>query len=161
MGIQLLAPSNPGEMYPHKLRIKCSCFCPLSSLSALWPSPLLYTIISRDPEEFPLSHLSFSWHFIHSQELGMRVHCTLHQLSTHTFQWILNEARTFFWCRVDVSPTEISWMWPPLNKASLGYYDPDRCVPTLERVMHGSHKAGSTAYIRLPIRYRRNWPDLT
>ncbi len=33
----------------------------------------------------------------------------------------------------DVSPTEISWMLHPLNKASLGYCVPDRCVPTLDR----------------------------
>jgi hypothetical protein len=37
-------------------------------------------------------------------------------------------------CRVDVSPTDVSpaensWMLRPLNKASLGYYAPDRCVP--------------------------------
>ncbi len=35
------------------------------------------------------------------------------------------------WLRwVDVSPTENSWMFRPLNKASLGYCVPDRCVPT-------------------------------
>ena len=44
-------------------------------------------------------------------------------------------------CRVDVSPsdvspTESSWMLHPLNKASLGYCVPDRCVPTLDRVEH-------------------------
>jgi hypothetical protein len=44
----------------------------------------------------------------------------------------------------------------PLNKASLGYYAPDRCVPTLDRATHGSHKAGATAAIRLPIGYRLN-----
>jgi hypothetical protein len=37
-------------------------------------------------------------------------------------------------CRVDVSPTENSWMLRPLNKASLGYCVPDRCVPTLYRI---------------------------
>ena len=61
----------------------------------------------------------------------------------------------------DVSPTESSWMLRPLNKASLGYYAPDRCVPTLDRATHGSHKAGATAAIRLPIGYRLNWPNLT
>jgi hypothetical protein len=54
----------------------------------------------------------------------------------------------------DVSPTESSWMLRPLNKASLGYYALDRCVPTLDRATHGSHKAGSTAAICLPIGYR-------
>jgi hypothetical protein len=52
---------------------------------------------------------------------------------------------------IDVSPTESSWMWRPLNKASLRYCAPDQCVPTLDCVMLGSHKAGSTAAIRLPI----------
>ncbi len=32
----------------------------------------------------------------------------------------------------DVSPTESSWMLRPLNKASLEYCVPDRCVPTLD-----------------------------
>jgi hypothetical protein len=46
-------------------------------------------------------------------------------------------------CRVDVSPndvspTENSWMLRPLNKASLGNCVPDRCVPTLDRVTHGT-----------------------
>jgi hypothetical protein len=41
-------------------------------------------------------------------------------------------------CRVDVSPTDVSptessWMLRPLNKASLGYCVPDRCVPTPDR----------------------------
>ncbi len=38
----------------------------------------------------------------------------------------------------DVSPTESSWMLRPLNKASLGYCVPNRCVPTLDRVKHGT-----------------------
>ncbi len=51
------------------------------------------------------------------------------------------------WCRVDVSPTyesptENSWMLHPLNKASLGYYPPNRCVPTLDRVKHGTSSVG-------------------
>ncbi len=55
------------------------------------------------------------------------------------------DEKTVLWlvcpCRVDVSPidvslTENSWMLRPLNKASLGYYAPDRCVPTLDRVTH-------------------------
>ncbi len=54
-------------------------------------------------------------------------------------------------CRVDVSPTESSWMLRPLNKASLRYCAPDQCVPTLDCVTLGSHKAGSTGAIRLPI----------
>jgi hypothetical protein len=33
----------------------------------------------------------------------------------------------------NVSPTENSWMLRPLNKASLEYCVPDRCVPTLDR----------------------------
>ena len=49
-------------------------------------------------------------------------------------------------CRVDVSPTDVSltessWMLRPLNKASLGYCAPDRCVPTLDHVRHGAHNA--------------------
>ncbi len=32
-----------------------------------------------------------------------------------------------------MSLTESSWMVRPLNKASLGYCVPDRCVPTLDR----------------------------
>ncbi len=40
-------------------------------------------------------------------------------------------------CRVDVSPTDVSptessWMLRSLNKASLEYCVPDRCVPTLD-----------------------------
>jgi hypothetical protein len=67
--------------------------------------------------------------------------------------------KAFNGCRVDVSltdvsPTESSWMLRPLNKLSLGYYAPDRSVPTLDHVTHGSHKAGSTAAIRLSIGYR-------
>ncbi len=42
----------------------------------------------------------------------------------------------------DVSPTESSWMLRPLNKASLGYCVPDRCVPTLDRVKHGTSFVG-------------------
>ncbi len=34
----------------------------------------------------------------------------------------------------DVSLTENSWMLRPLNKASLRYCAPDRCVPTLDRI---------------------------
>ncbi len=41
-----------------------------------------------------------------------------------------------------VSPTENSWMLRPLNKASLGYCVPDRCVPTLDRVKHGTSSVG-------------------
>jgi hypothetical protein len=41
-----------------------------------------------------------------------------------------------------VSPTENSWMLRPLNKASLGYCVPDRCVPTLDRVKHGASSVG-------------------
>ncbi len=42
---------------------------------------------------------------------------------------------------IDVSPSESSWMLRPLNKASLGYCAPDRCVRTLDRVTHGPHNA--------------------
>jgi hypothetical protein len=42
----------------------------------------------------------------------------------------------------DVSPTENSLMLRPLNKASLGYYALDRCVPTLDRVKHGTSSVG-------------------
>jgi hypothetical protein len=45
-------------------------------------------------------------------------------------------------CRVDVSPTENSWMLRPLNKASLECCVPDRCVPTLDRVKHGTSSVG-------------------
>jgi hypothetical protein len=50
-------------------------------------------------------------------------------------------------CRVDVSPTDVSliensWMSRPLNKASLGYCAPDRCVPTLDCVKHGTSSIG-------------------
>ncbi len=38
----------------------------------------------------------------------------------------------------DVSPTESSWMLRPLNKASLEYRVPDRCVPTLDRAPSAS-----------------------
>ncbi len=41
-----------------------------------------------------------------------------------------------------MSPTENSWMLGPLNKASLGYCAPDRCVPTLDRVKHGTSSVG-------------------
>ncbi len=30
----------------------------------------------------------------------------------------------------------------PLNKASLGYFAPDRCVPTLDRIKHGTCSIG-------------------
>jgi hypothetical protein len=33
-------------------------------------------------------------------------------------------------------------MFRPLNKASLGYCVPDRCVPTLDRVKHGTSFVG-------------------
>jgi hypothetical protein len=45
-------------------------------------------------------------------------------------------------CRVDVSPTENSWMLRPLNKVSLGHCVPDRCVLTLKRVKHGTSSVG-------------------
>jgi len=50
-------------------------------------------------------------------------------------------------CRVDVSPTDVSptensWMLRPWNKASLGHCVPDRCVPTLDRVKHGTSSIG-------------------
>jgi hypothetical protein len=50
-------------------------------------------------------------------------------------------------CRVDVSPTDVSltknsWMLHPLNKASLGYCAPDRCVPTLDRIKDGTSSVG-------------------
>ncbi len=53
----------------------------------------------------------------------------------------------FFGCRVDVSPTNVSptensWMLRPLNKASLGYCVPDRCVPALDLVKHGTSSVG-------------------
>jgi hypothetical protein len=40
------------------------------------------------------------------------------------------------WCNVspsphDVSPTENSWMLHPLHKVSLGYFSPDRTIPSL------------------------------
>jgi hypothetical protein len=44
--------------------------------------------------------------------------------------------------RVDVSPTESSWMLCSLNKASLGYCAPDLCVPTLDPVKHGTSSVG-------------------
>ena len=42
----------------------------------------------------------------------------------------------------DVSLTESSWMLRPLNKAPLGYFAPDRCVPTLNRIKHGTCSVG-------------------
>jgi hypothetical protein len=50
-------------------------------------------------------------------------------------------------CRVDVSPTDVSptensWMFRPLNKASLGYCGPDRCGPTLDHIKHGTSSVG-------------------
>jgi hypothetical protein len=50
-------------------------------------------------------------------------------------------------CRVDVSPTDVSptensWMLRPLNKASLVYCVPDRCVLTLDRVKHETSSVG-------------------
>ncbi len=41
-----------------------------------------------------------------------------------------------------MSPTENSWMLRPLNKVSLGYCVPDQCVPTLDRVKHGTSSVG-------------------
>ncbi len=84
---------------------------------------------------------------------------------SNTKRWIVQHIETHG-CRVDVSPTDVSptessWMLRPLNKLSLGYYVPDRSVPTLDHVTHGSHKAGSTAAIRLPIGHWWNWPNLT
>jgi len=81
-------------------------------------------------------------------------------------RWPYWETSTSAWCRVDVSLTDVSltensWMLRPLNKASLGYCALDQCVPTLDCVTHGSHKAGTTAAICHPIGYWRSWPDLT
>jgi hypothetical protein len=42
----------------------------------------------------------------------------------------------------NVSPTENSWMLRSLNKVSLGYCVPDRCVPTLDRVKNGTSSVG-------------------
>jgi hypothetical protein len=42
----------------------------------------------------------------------------------------------------DVSPTENSWIMRPLNKASLVYCVPDQCVPTLDRIEHGTRSVG-------------------
>ncbi len=42
----------------------------------------------------------------------------------------------------DVSPTENSWMLRPLNKASLVHCAPDRCVPTLDCIRHGTSSVG-------------------
>jgi hypothetical protein len=53
-----------------------------------------------------------------------------------------------------VSLTKNSWMLRPLNKASLGYCVPDRCVLTLDRVKHGNSSVG---------RYRglsRGWTNI-
>ncbi len=33
-------------------------------------------------------------------------------------------------------------MLRPLNKAPLGYFAPDRCVPTLNRIKHGTCSVG-------------------
>ncbi len=38
----------------------------------------------------------------------------------------------------DGSPTKNSWTLRPWNKASLGHCVPDRCVPTLDGVKHGT-----------------------
>ncbi len=62
-----------------------------------------------------------------------------------------------FGCRVDVSPTDVSptessWMLRPLNKASLGYCVPDRCVPTLDRTRSASGASwisGASGQLRL------------
>jgi hypothetical protein len=35
------------------------------------------------------------------------------------------------WCNVNLSPTENSWMLQPLDKVSLGYFAPDRTIPSL------------------------------
>ncbi len=56
----------------------------------------------------------------------------------------------------DVSPTKSSWMLRPLNKASLGYCVPDRCVPTLDRVKHGTSFVGR----RRLMDQRGVWPAL-
>jgi hypothetical protein len=52
---------------------------------------------------------------------------------------------------IDVSPTESSWMLCPLDKASLGYCAPDRCVSTLDRVTHRRHNAWTSySYLTWP-----------
>ncbi len=59
----------------------------------------------------------------------------------------------------DVSPTESSWMLRPLNKASLGYCVPDRCVPTLDCVSSAAITA-SVSLQRLMDQWGV-WPGLT
>jgi hypothetical protein len=69
-------------------------------------------------------------------------HASIHSLHTHNLIQLLIPSHISR-CRVDVSPTDVSptkssWMLRNWNKASLGYYAPDRCVPTLDRSTHGS-----------------------
>jgi hypothetical protein len=58
----------------------------------------------------------------------------------------------------DVSPTENSWMLRPLNKASLGYCVPDRCVPTLDRVNHETSSVGRYCGLRHLMNQWGVWP---
>ena len=58
----------------------------------------------------------------------------------------------------DVSPTENSWMLRPLNKVSLGYCVPDRCVPTLDRVKHGTSSVGRYRGLRHLMNQWGVWP---
>ncbi len=69
-------------------------------------------------------------------------------------------SKLFNRCRVDVSPTDVSptknsWMLRPLNKASLGYCVPDRCVPTLDRVEHVTSSVG----LRRLMNHWGVWPS--
>jgi hypothetical protein len=48
----------------------------------------------------------------------------------------------------DVSLTENSWMLRPLNN---GYFAPDRCVPTLDHIKHGTSSVGRYCGLGRPL----------
>jgi hypothetical protein len=60
--------------------------------------------------------------------------------------------------RVDVSPTENSWMLRPLNKASLGYFVPDRCVPTPSMKLAPSAAIAASVSLRHLMNQWGVWP---
>ncbi len=92
----------------------------------------------------PLNESSWTLRPLNDVSFGL---CVLWTMSPLDDASQYNPLRTGGWCRVDVSPndvspTESSWMFRPWTKASLGYCVPDRCVPTLDRVKHGTSSVG-------------------
>ncbi len=114
-------PHQPGPISPSSLNVRQKAA--VDTLCTLWLKP---GSVGKPPSLDVLSLTSF----------------------IHVYSVLYNPVRYGqSRCRVDVSPTdasptENSWMLRPLNKASLRYCVPDRCVPTLDRVNHKTSSVG-------------------